>query len=146
MSIFRRNLLKMGGGRMIDVTDRFEKIEKSYTNPSASDIGSKVQIREDRAHDMLVIPRQKGLFADVSKYMETSNWPIGMISYVDDDDILIKGDAVCSYYENRNQVIYGQYNRFELIFPDKATKAYVSSCIDTADRKSFPPKVYKKIM
>lgn len=142
MSIFRRNLLKIGGGRMIDVTDRFDHV-KNAVALARKDLPSPVSIEIGAGHhyEYVRIEKEngKGLTVSVGKASETTNIPFGLIAYCNKDEIVINSDAACSKDADINQVEADVYNEFVLNFPKESSHVYVNSF------NGFPILIKKKL-
>lgn len=151
MSEYRRHIAKVNPKPygIVEITEQLDLI-KGYCvgniNTDAStgiqtlkEPGEKVNINPDNAFNCVIVPKQIGCYADVSRWGSLTGmspmFPGYSITYCDDNDVVIGYDAI---YTN---VFNNKYTRWELKFPRGATKAYVSGCA----QNKLPPRVYKEV-
>lgn len=148
MSEYRRHIAK--SYKIVEITEQLELIkgycvgnihmDDSTGIQTLNEPGEEVNIHPDKAYNYVVVPKQTGCYADVSRWGklggESPMFPGYSITYCDDNDIVIGYDAI---YTN---VFNSRYTRWELKFPRGAIKAYVTGCAS----KNLPPRVYKKVL
>lgn len=129
----------------MDVTERFEYHNGQSVNTYAENpLGSMVVRVSSATYSHVVVPKQKGIEVDIGVWGPTSNWPNGIIFYVDENDIVVGFDGVTT---TENPTLSAErYNRLALNFPKNSVKAYVNSADKASSSgKLWPPKVYKKV-
>ena len=130
---------------MIEVTERFEKLEGARLALDCQ-IGENVKLLPPSAiWETRIVPKQNNLYADVSPYSALQIWN-GMIVYVNNEDIVVGLDAKFPDPDIPD-FKYNKYTRFALKFPDGSTKAYVGSTTGNVNLAvNFRPRIYKKVM
>ena len=121
---------------MIDVTDRYELHPgEAFMNVN----GFFTIAPNSEPYRYIIVPRERGLVAEVTKPGVNNNFATGMICYTDENNKVYGTDAITPRGDDTT-VVPAQYNRFELKFPEKATRVYVTSWVE------MPPKIFKKVM
>lgn len=144
--------LKMGKAKLkgiVEITEQLDfkkgycvgnlNFDDSTGIQTLKEPGEKVNINPDSAYKYVVVPKQTGCYADVSRWGnlggQSPMFPGYSITYCDNNDIVIGYDAIYT------DVFNNKYTRWVLKFPRGATKAYVTGCAS----KNLPPRVYKEV-